>query len=74
MLRTAYFRVSNVYIFYKRPKGELKMKKIKQKRTEKLSSYITRDLSEEINEYAEKNGELSRSKAIEILILKGLQK
>ena len=50
------------------------MKKIKQKRTEKLSSYITRDLSEEINEYAEKNGELSRSKAIEILILKGLQK
>lgn len=48
------------------------MKKIKQKKTEKLSSYITKGLSEAINQFAEDYDEITRSKAIEILVKESL--
>ncbi|WP_197207608.1 hypothetical protein [Cytobacillus firmus] len=50
------------------------MKKIKQKKTEKLSAYITKELSEAIDKFAFNNDEISRSKAIEILIKESLIK
>lgn len=43
-------------------------------KTEYASARITKELSEEINEYVSSHGEKSRATAIEKLIIKGLNK
>ena len=49
------------------------MEKIKENRTASLQTNVKPSLKELVLEFAKKNGELSESKATEILITKGLQ-
>lgn len=49
------------------------MVKIKENRTARLTAIVTETLKEKVIKFAENNGDLSESKATEILIIKGLQ-
>ena len=48
------------------------MEKIKEKRTASLQTNVKPSLKELVLEFAKNNGELTDSKAVEILIIKGL--
>ena len=48
------------------------MKKIKENRTEKLQSKVTKGLKEEVLEFAENKDDISESKAVEILVKEAL--
>ncbi|MGG3911252.1 hypothetical protein [Peribacillus simplex] len=50
------------------------MVKIKENRTERLSANVTKSLKQTVLDFAEDNGDLSESKAVEILIIRGLKK
>jgi len=50
------------------------MKKIKELRNEKLTSYVTKTLKQEVLDFMENNGDIAESKAIEILLIKALRK
>lgn len=49
------------------------MKKIKEKRTEKLTANVSKTFKAEVLEFAENYGELSESKAVAMLVKKGLE-
>ena len=49
------------------------MKKIKENRTEKLQTNITKTLKQQVLDFAERNGDVSESKAVEMLIIKALR-
>ncbi|USK33519.1 hypothetical protein LIT25_23935 [Bacillus sp. F19] len=50
------------------------MKKIKENRSAKLAARVTKSLKDQVIEFAEMNGDLSESKAVEILLIKALRK
>lgn len=49
------------------------MKKIKEKRDEKLTANVTKTLKQEVLDFIEDNNGISESKATEILIIRGLR-